>query len=316
MTRPYGRHTTAEEVGRDADLRGRRAVLTGATSGFGAETARALAIAGADLVLAVRNVAAGEALAEQLAREASGRIEVLRLELADLASVAAFASRIEGPLDLLIANAGVSETPDSHLPNGLELRFATNHLGHFVLAHRLLPQMSARGARLVVLSSAAHKAFPVHLDDLQFTVRPFSPSAYSESKTANILFAQEAARRWAGLGVYANAVIPGSALTGLQRHRDEANMRQVGFIMPDGSLNPVLVTPGQAAATTVWAATAPELEGRGGLVLEACAEAIPTDDLRSWVGYNPAILDAETARGLWERSVALAEELMGQKLEG
>lgn len=312
----YGRETTAADIARDADLRGRQAVLTGAASGLGRETARALAIAGADLVLAVRDEAAGEALAAEIKPRAAGRIRVLPLDLADLASVAAFAERIEGPLDLLVANAGVSETRESHLPNGLELRFATNHLGHFVLAHRLLDRMAEHGARLVVLSSTAHKGFPVRLDDLNFTRRPFTLGAYGESKTANILFAKEATRRWADRGVYANAVLPGSAITGLQRGHSDEKMRRVGFVMPDGSLNPLLVTPAQAAATTVWAATAPELDGRGGLVLEACAEALPTTELRAWTGYDPTILDEPTARRLWEISTALAEDLSGEPLPG
>ena len=124
--RPFGRETTAEEIARSADLRGQLAVLTGASSGIGVETARGLALAGADIVLGVRDVAAGEAVARDLAPEATGEVRVLALDLRELASVAAFADGITGPVDLLIANAGVSKTPDAHLPNGLDVRFATN----------------------------------------------------------------------------------------------------------------------------------------------------------------------------------------------
>ncbi len=140
----FGWDTTAEEVARSADLRGRLAVLTGASSGIGVETARGLAIAGANMVLGVRDVEAGEAVARDIAPEATGEIRVRRLELRELASVADFADAITGPVDLLIANAGVSKTPDAHLPNGLDVRFATNHLGHFLLALRLKRQMAER----------------------------------------------------------------------------------------------------------------------------------------------------------------------------
>jgi len=307
----FGRETTAEEVARAADLRGRTAVLTGASSGLGAETARALAIAGADLVLGVRNLAKGEALLREVSAQASARLE--RLDLSDLASVMDFTSRIEGPVDLLIANAGVSKTPESHLPNGLDVRFATNHLGHFLLAHRLKPNMARRGARLVVVSSAAHKGMKLRLDDLQWHQREYSLAAYGESKTANILFAQEATRRWAAEGIYANAVLPGSVLTGLQRYHGEEMKRRIGFILPDGSINPDVKSVGQGAATTIWAATAPELEDRGGLVLEDCAEALPVGpDTHPWSGFDREVVDPETARLLWEHSLELIRALVGE----
>ena len=308
----FGRDTTAEEIGRSADLRGRLAVLTGASSGIGVETARGLALAGADVVLGVRDVAAGEAVARDLAPDADRASSgCVHLDLRELDSVAAFADAITGPVDLLIANAGVSKTPDAHLANGLDVRFATNHLGHFSLALRLHAQMAERGARIVVVSSAAHKGAPVHLDDLQWQSREhIAGMAYAESKIANILFAQEATRRWSGDGIFANAVLPGSALTGLQRFHGEELKRQIGFILPDGSLNPVLKTVAQAAATTLWAATAPELEGRGGLVLEDCAEALPVGpDTHPWSGYDASVADPETARRLWEQSLDLLDAL-------
>ena len=136
--------------------------------------------------------------------------------------------------------------------------------------------------------------------------------AYAESKSANILFAQEATRRWSGDGIFANAVLPGSALTGLQRFHGEELKRQIGFIQPDGTLNPILKSSAQAAATTMWAATAPELEGRGGLVLEDCAEALPVGpDTHPWAGYDASVADAETARALWEHSLELLDTLIG-----
>jgi NAD(P)-dependent dehydrogenase (short-subunit alcohol dehydrogenase family) len=307
----FGYETTAEEVARTADLHGRRAVLTGASSGIGVETARGLALAGADVVLGVRDVEKGEAVARDLAPAASGEIRVAALDLRDLDSVTAFADGIRGPVDLLVANAGVSRTPDAHLPNGLDVRFATNHLGHFLLARRLRAQMAERGARIVVVSSAAHRSMPVRLDDLQWHAREHQAGmAYAESKSANILFAQEATRRWSDEGVFANAVLPGSALTGLQRFHGDELKRQIGFILPDGTLNPILKTAAQAAATTVWACTAPELERRGGLVLEDCAEALPVGPgTHPWSGFDTSIADPDTARRLWDHSIDVLRAL-------
>lgn len=306
----FGRESSAEDVARAADLRGRFAVVTGASSGLGAETARALALAGADLLLGVRDPRAGETVAAAIRRESRRCVTVLPLELSDLASVAAFAAQVAGPVDLLIANAGVSKTPDAHLANGLDVRFATNHLGHFLLALRLKAAMAMRGARIVVLTSAAHKGKPIRLDDLQRRARPRDDlAAYGESKTANILFALEATRRWAGQGIFAHAVLPGSALTGLQRYHGDELKRAIGFIGADGTPNPILKTIGQAAATTVWAATAPELDGRGGLVLEDCAPAVPAGpDTHPWCGFDARVADPAAARALWDHSLELAGE--------
>jgi NAD(P)-dependent dehydrogenase (short-subunit alcohol dehydrogenase family) len=303
----FDREATAEEVAGEADLVGRTAIVTGASSGLGVETARALALAGADVVLAVRDVPSGEVVARDIVPVARGELEVRHLDLRSLESVATFAAGISGPVDLLIANAGVSNTPDSHLPNGLEVRFATNHLGHFSLAQQLHDRMSNRAARIVVVSSAAHKGNPVHLDDLQWRAREHSWGlAYGESKSANILFAQEATRRWKGEGITANAVLPGSALTGLQRFHGEELKRAIGFMDEEGRPNPMLKTVAQGAATQVWAATASELEGRGGLVLEDCDEAVaagPT--VHVWSGFDASVADPVTASRLWELSISL-----------
>lgn len=309
-----GWHSTAMEVVEGIDLSGRQVVLTGASSGLGVETARALGSAGAQLVLGVRDLAKGEAAAEEIAADVTGAVRVERLDLADLASVVDFAGRVSGPVHALVCNAGVSKTPESHLPNGLDIRFATNHLGHFLLAHRLKPQMAGRASRLVVVSSAAHKGMPVRMEDLQWTYRPhFDGAAYAESKSANICFALEANRRLSEAGIFANAVIPGSALTGLQRYHGEGLKRQIGFIDEDGNVDPMVKTTEQAAATQVWAACAPELEGRGGLVLEDCAEALAvTPETHPWMGYDASVADPETARALWEHSLELVRELAGE----
>jgi NAD(P)-dependent dehydrogenase (short-subunit alcohol dehydrogenase family) len=305
----FGWATTATEVASSADLSGRVVVLTGGSSGIGVPTARALLQTGASLVVGVRDL--------DRAPELGGDACVLPLDLRDPRSVTSFADQVTGPVDVLVANAGVSKTPDAHLPNGLDVRFATNHLGHFLLARRLHDQLALAhrrtglGARIVVLSSAAHKGMPVRLDDLQWQAREHVDGmAYAESKSANILFAQEATRRWSEDGIFANAVLPGSSLTGLQRFHGEQLKRQIGFIRADGSLDPMMKTHDQGAATSVWAATATELEGRGGLVLEDCAVALVAGpDTHPWSGYDPTVADPETARRLWDHSEELLRSL-------
>lgn len=315
--RPPGWFRTAGEVACGHDLSGRQVVLTGGSSGIGLETARVLAQAGARVVLGVRDPAKGEDAIGGLDDGLRARLRIAPLDLRDPASIIDFAAGIAGSVDVLIANAGVSKTPDAHLANGLDVRFATNHLGHFLLAHRLRRQLAAQGGgRIVVVSSAAHKGMPVRLDDLQWRARPhFDGAAYAESKSANILFAQEATRRWAGEGVFANAVLPGSALTGLQRFHGEALKRQIGFIGADGSVSDMVKTTAQAAATPVWAALSPELKGRGGLVLEDCGEARPVGpDTHPWMGFDAAVADPETARLLWEHSCDLARQIAGPEV--
>lgn len=158
-----------------------------------------------------------------------------------------------------------------------------------------------------MISSGAHKGNPINMADLQWTQRPyFFGSAYGESKTANILFAQEVSRRWGGEGIWANAVLPGSALTGLQRYHGEELKRQIGFIKEDGGLGDMVKIPEQAAATSVWAATSPELSGKGGLVLEDCGIAhIAGPDSHPWMGFDTSVANPETARDLWDHSLQL-----------
>jgi NAD(P)-dependent dehydrogenase (short-subunit alcohol dehydrogenase family) len=305
---------TAAEIAAEHDCRGQTVLITGATSGIGRETAVAFAQGGATLIFGVRDVAAGRVLADEL--PGADRAAVLRLELSDVASVENFAAHVRSQaarVDILVANAGVSKSPDPHTAQGLDVRFATNHLGHFLLAHRLYAQLAAAGAaRIVVLSSAAHKGHPVRFDDLQWTSRPRNDlAAYGESKTANILFAMEASRRWRSVaGITANAVLPGAALTGLQRYHDEATKQRIGFVAADGSLSPRLRTPAQAAATTVWAALDESLAGRGGLVLEDCGRARPVDaHTDPWSGWDPAVTPTADAERLWETSLRLLEDL-------
>jgi NAD(P)-dependent dehydrogenase (short-subunit alcohol dehydrogenase family) len=308
-----GRRPTALEVVEGRDLSGKTAIVTGATSGLGVETARALASAGADVALAVRDMARGEAVAQEIRQGgAKGAVSVIPLELADPASVRACAAAFQGeaaaprPLHILINNAAIMATPKTLTPQGYEAQFATNHLGHFLLAELLTPNLTAEGARVVALSSTGHLRSPVVFDDIHFERRDYDPwLAYGQSKTADALFAVELSRRLADKGVTANAVHPGGIMTGLQKHMDPADIKARGWVDEAGKVNPAFKTVEQGAATSVWAATAPELEGVGGKYLEDCQEAEPWRAELPYAGYAPYALDPEAAARLWTMSRAM-----------
>jgi len=308
ITTPFDRRSTAAEVIAGIDLTRRRAVVTGASSGIGVETARALASAGAEVTLAVRSPEAGHRVAADLiATTGNPRVRVAALDLSDPASVTAFVTAWKGPLHLLINNAGIMATPERHTPQGWELQFATNHLGHFALATGLLPALaSAGGARIVSLSSAGHTRSPVMFDDLHFRRRPYDPFlAYGQSKTANILFAVEASRRWAGEGVTANAVMPGAVRTeGVANLSLTAEQIAHAQATRSGAPETFWKTPEQGAATPVLLATSPLLNGVGGRYFEDGQEAGPHVP-GTMSGVAAYALDPEQAKRLWKVSEAL-----------
>ncbi|MBO0850573.1 MAG: SDR family NAD(P)-dependent oxidoreductase, partial [Pseudonocardia sp.] len=220
ITTPFSAESTAAEVIAGVDLSDHRAVVTGGASGIGIETARALAGAGAEVTLAVRNMAAGERSAADIVESTGNKAVLLaELDLADQASVAAFVAGWDGPLHILVNNAGVMASPLMRTPRGWEMQFATNHLGHFALAIGLHDALAAAGgARIVSVSSSAHHRSPVVFSDIHFERREYDPwLAYGQSKTANVLFAVEATKRWAADGIRANALMPGGIRTNLQR---------------------------------------------------------------------------------------------------
>jgi NAD(P)-dependent dehydrogenase (short-subunit alcohol dehydrogenase family) len=300
ITTPFGAGSTAAEVAAGIDLTGKRAIVTGASSGIGIETARVLALAGAQVTLAVRNTAAGADVAAKINAEAGAeRASVMELELAHLASVKAFAALWGNqPLHLLINNAGVMAPPFALLPSGWEQQFGTNHLGHFALTTALRPSLAAaQGARVVSLSSRAHQYSPVVFDDINFARREYDPwLGYGQSKTANILFAVEATRRWADDGIYTNALHPGAIETNLARHLDPS------FIPTMKAQNITFKTLEQGAATSVLLATSPLLEGIGGRYFEDCNEAVPHPGGDSRIGVKDYALDPDAAQRLWELS--------------
>lgn len=305
ITTPFGFESTAAEVAAGVDLSGKRAVVTGGSSGIGIETARALAGTGAEVILAVRDTEAGDRVAADIrAGTGNDQLGVRPLDLADLDSVRAFVAAWEGPLHLLVNNAGVMALPELQLNDaGWEMQFATNHLGHFALALGLHDALAADGnARIVSVSSLAHTQSPVVFDDVNFAFREYIPfPAYGQAKTANVLFAVGATERWAGDGITANALHPGGIQTRLQRHLDP------GFIdrmraQAGGQLR--LKTPEQGAATSVLLATSPLLEGVGGRYFEDCNEAQPISRRGEIgrAGVAPYALDPANAGRLWELS--------------
>lgn len=220
---PFGRHSTAAEVVEGIDLSGKQAIVTGAASGLGVETARALARTGAEVTLAVRNTDAGaQTAADITATTGNQNIHVAPLDLSDRDSIAKFVAAWNEPLHILVNNAGVMALPEQHTPEGWEMQFATNHLGHFALALGLHDALAADGAaRIVSVSSNGHLMSPVVFDDIHFAFRPYDPwLAYGQSKTANILFAVGATARWFRDGITANALMPGAITTNLQRYTD------------------------------------------------------------------------------------------------
>jgi NAD(P)-dependent dehydrogenase (short-subunit alcohol dehydrogenase family) len=299
----FGFRSAANEVIAGINLSGKKAIVTGAASGIGIETARALAGAGADITIAVRNIEAGKKVAEEI-RAATGnpKINVSRLDLIDSASIDLFVREWEGPLHILVNNAGVMALPTlEKSPEGWEMQFASNHMGHFALCLGLYDALAAAGnARIVAVSSSGHLLSPVIFDDIHFDFRFYEPwSAYGQSKTANILFAVGASERWAKDGITANALNPGAIPTNLQRH--------VG-----GKLRTALElqkTPEQGASTSVLLATSPLLEGIGGHYFEDCNEAVivkkrPVDNH----GVAAYALDPINANRLWESSLKLLDK--------
>ena len=310
----FGFDSTAAEVIEGIDLSGRRAIVTGGSSGIGMETARALASAGAEVTLAVRDTSAGGRAAASITGTTGKAVHVSRLDLASQSSVAAFVRGWTGPVDLLINNAGVILPGLQRTAAGWEMTFATNHLGHFALALGLHDSLAAGGARIVAVSSAGHLRSPVIFDDINFTCRPYDPGlAYGQSKTANVLFAVEAARRWGSDGITANAVQPGPvAATGLNRHLEPDALAALQAAAPyaetlDGSQGRYKTT-GQGAATAVLVATSPQLDGIGGRYFEDCNQAPVRDPgTRDNTIYGVAAyaLDPANANRLWETSLQL-----------
>lgn len=305
-----GKRSTAKEALQGADLSGKVAVVTGGNSGIGAETVRALASAGARVILTSRDPEKGREVAERLAVEESplkGKIEVQQLDLSDLVSVQTLANQLadEKRIDYLILNAGVMACPRGFTKDGFELQTGTNHFGHAALTLPLLPKLKAQAfpSRIVVLSSAAHmfQRGPLDFDDLDFSRRKYSPNkAYAQSKLCNLLFAKQLATQLKGSKVSAFSVHPGVVTTPLWRH--SSCLGGVFALLSRAAIFGVKTAP-QGAATTVWAAVSADLEGKSGLYLADCHEVTPSKQGRDsaqasrlWAVTDMQLAKARTAR--------------------
>jgi NAD(P)-dependent dehydrogenase (short-subunit alcohol dehydrogenase family) len=311
--RDFGAETTAAEVVSGIDLSGKSAVVTGASGGLGAETARALASRGAQVTLTARDGPKAKKVAEEIvASTGNEAVDVMELHLDRPASVREFARAFRAArdsLDLLINNAGIMACPLERTDEGWELQFATNHLGHFLLTGLLAPLLRP-GGRVVSVSSRGHRFSPVVFDDIHFRKRPYDKwEAYGQSKTANVLFAVELDRRLRERGVRAFGLHPGAIMTELGRHLSPEDIEELQSRAPSGNFVWKPVPAG--AATSVWAATAPELEGQGGVYLEDCHVARPRRSDDDDEGYQAWAVDPEAAAHLWR----VSEETLGESLD-
>lgn len=303
---PFTATSTTDDVLAGVDLTGRRALVTGASTGLGEETARALAACGAEVVLAVRDPERGEAASARIrATVPDAHLDQRVVALDSLDSVRAFTDGWAGDgaaIDLLILNAGIMGCPPRTTADGWEVQIGTNHIGHFALTQPLLPSLRD-GGRVIVLSSAGHRFSDVDLDDPNFERTEYDPwVAYGRSKTANALFAVELDRR---LGDRARAfsVHPGRIVTELGRHLTEDAIASLMETMAAGAAVEWKTIP-QGAATTCWAATAPELDAHGGAYLEDCGVAGRTEDPSSGTGVRAYAVDEDRAAALWSRTEA------------
>ena len=306
---PFGYRSTAQEVIAGIDLSGQTALVTGGYSGLGTETVRALAGAGAHVIVGARRP---EAALGDLAG-IDGQISVLPLDLSDPASIDAFAvsvTQIADRIDIQINNAAVMANPLTRDARGYESQFATNHLGHFQLTARLWPLLAKSGhARVVSVSSVGHQRGGLNLDDPSFERREYEKwTAYGQAKSANALFALELDRLGQDQGVRAFSLHPGGIATPLQRHLTREEQIAMGWMDENGKLSDVFKSPAQGAATSIWCAVSPLLEGMGGVYCEDCnVAALTGPDTPRYTGASPHIRDTALAAALWAKS----EEMTG-----
>lgn len=302
MNTGYGFETTGDEIVKGIDLSSKRIIVTGSTSGIGAETVRVLASAGAEVTMAVRNVDVGQKVASQITQlTGNAKIEVRQLELSDFNSVENFVSNWHGPLDVLINNAGVMAIP--HLqktPQGVEMQFMTNYLGHFALSMGLRKFLAEAGSsRIVMVSSSGHLLSPVLYDDINFNFIGYDPwLSYGQSKTACILFAVAATERWRQDGIAINALNPGAILTNLQKHVG-GKLRTAPEFQK---------TIGQGAATSILLAVSPIVAQVSGKYFEDCNEAkVVKSRPDRFAGLANYARDPMSAERLWNLSIELIE---------
>lgn len=300
----FGAATTAQEVVAGCDLSGTTAIVTGGHSGLGLQTTRALASAGAHVIVGARDVVAARRIISDIPNT-----EVEPLDLSRQASVRDFAHRFlarDRHLERLIGSAGIMACPETRVEQGWEAQFATNHLGHYALVNLLWPALKG-GARVVAVSSAGHHQSAIRWNDVHFTQGYDKWLAYGQSKTANALFAVHLDRLGRSQGVRAFSLHPGKIFTPLQRHLTQEEMTAAGWLDANGlPADPTFKTTAQGAATQVWAATSPRLNGLGGLYCEDCEVAqVDEREPPSFAGVRPYAIDPEQAERLWALSARL-----------
>ncbi len=310
---PFGYRSTAMEVAEGVNLTGKNIIVTGGYSGLGTETVRALASRGAHVIVGARRP---DAAADVLAGM-EGNITILPLDLANPASIDEFAvavAKLADRIDILINNAAIMANPLTRDARGYESQFATNHLGHFQLTAQLWPLLVAAAetggaARVVALSSVGHRLNGLDLDDLNFERREYEKwPAYGQAKSANALFALQLDKLGEPLGIRAFAVHPGGIVTPLQRHLTMEEQTAMGWFDEDGNTHASFKTVEQGAATSVWCAVSPQLDGMGGVYCEDCNLGEPaTEQTPRGSGVSPHIRDEKLAQDLWVKS----EELTG-----
>lgn len=305
----FGMRSTAAEVVAGVDLSGKAVLVTGGYSGLGLETVRALAGAGAQVIVGARRP---DAAATDL--EGIANVAILRLDLSDPASIDAFAADVANRTDrlnIVINNAAIMANPLTRDARGYESQFATNHLGHFQMTARLWPLLIAGGVgtRVVALSSIGHARGGLDLDDINFERRDYDKwTAYAQAKSANALFALHLDQIGAPYGIRAFSVHPGGIKTPLQRYLTMEEQIAMGWFKPDGTLIDIFKTTEQGAATSVWCATSPLLDGRGGVYCEDCdIAAMWVEGMDRYAGARPHITDRALARDLW----TLSEQMTG-----
>ena len=311
----FGFESTTDDVLEGKDLSGKTVFITGGNSGLGLESARAMAAKGAHVVISGRDQAKLDAAAKQIREESgSDKVETIVGDLASLDSVRACGKEANerfDKIDILINNAGVMACPQDTTADGFERQFGTNHLGHFLLTKHLMPLVEkGEDKRIVNLSSRGHHMDKVHLDDPNFENREYEKwASYGQAKTANILFSVGLEDRFADRGVHAYAVHPGGIQTNLGRHLSEEDIaalrKRIEENSGEGSFTFKSIP--QGAATQVWAATADELEGKGGVYCEDCHVA-EVDDEDPSGGVRSYAVDKGNADQLW----ALSEEMVGE----
>lgn len=314
----FSSDSTTDDVLAGVDLSGRHVVVTGASSGLGEESTRALTARGAAVTMLARDPEKNAAAADRIrATVPDAELELDTVDLADLASIRSFAARHLDrgrPIDVLMNNAGVMACPFWHTTDGFEMQFGTNHLGHFELTRLLEPAILAgTEPRIVCLSSAAHGISDVDLDDPNFERTDYDPwISYGRSKSANALHALALARRLGDAGVLAFSVHPGGIQTNLGRHLDEELINQMlertrerAEAAGEESTGFRFKSVEQGAATQVWAATAPELAEHNGAYLADCGVGVEGADVGR-NGFLPHITDTDRAEGLW----SLSEDLL------